>query len=123
MARTVEEWIGKTDDTIAPPRTRLRIFDRCKGRCQGCGCKVGPAVKPFAYDHITALVNGGENRESNLQILCDPCHAIKTRKDMAEKSRFATRRKRQHGYRKSRPLPGTKASGIRKRMNGDVERW
>lgn len=26
MSRSVEEWVGKTDDTEAPPRVRLRPF-------------------------------------------------------------------------------------------------
>lgn len=28
MARSVEEWIGRTDDAKVPPRVRLRIFER-----------------------------------------------------------------------------------------------
>ncbi len=33
MTRTTDEWIGKTDDTKAPPRVRRRIFDAHKGIC------------------------------------------------------------------------------------------
>lgn len=33
-------------------------------------------------DHILALVNGGQDVESNRQGLCDPCHDEKTREDM-----------------------------------------
>lgn len=28
MARAVDEWIGKTDDTRPPPRVLARIFER-----------------------------------------------------------------------------------------------
>lgn len=33
-------------------------------------------------DHIVALDNGGLDVDSNLQGLCDECHAIKTAKDL-----------------------------------------
>jgi 5-methylcytosine-specific restriction protein A len=46
----------------------------------------------MAYDHITALCNGGRNAESNLQVLCSPCHGQKTGADIAEKSRVARKR-------------------------------
>jgi 5-methylcytosine-specific restriction protein A len=46
----------------------------------------------MAYDHITALCNGGRNAESNLQVLCSLCHGQKTGADVAEKSRVARKR-------------------------------
>lgn len=37
----------------------------------------------FDVDHIIAIVNGGEQwDEKNLQVLCQPCHKKKTKKDM-----------------------------------------
>ena len=36
MPRSVALWIGKTDDTPAPPRVRLRVWDRCVGKCHRC---------------------------------------------------------------------------------------
>jgi 5-methylcytosine-specific restriction endonuclease McrA len=75
-------------------------------------------------DHKVALVNEGENRESNLQVLCALCHLHKTAEDVAEKSRVVRKRLKHLGIRKAkgRPLPGTKASGLRKRINGRVEK-
>ena len=124
--RSVPEWIGKTDDTPVPPRVRLRVLDRDGWRCQGedCGRNIRIGT-PFQTDHIIALVNGGKNRESNLQSLCDDCHAIKTRADVKAKAKTARIKKRSYGLRRARgrPMPGTRASGIRKRMDGRVERW
>jgi 5-methylcytosine-specific restriction endonuclease McrA len=37
----------------------------------------------FQMDHIVALVNGGRDVESNCQVLCHPCHEVKTREDLA----------------------------------------
>jgi 5-methylcytosine-specific restriction enzyme A len=122
--RTVPEWIGKTPDTPAPPRVRLRVWDAAGGRCAICGRKIG-AGERWECDHIVALANGGENRESNLRVLCCNCHKIKTRGDVAEKAKIARIRDKHLGIRphQSRPMPGSRASGIRKRMNGIVEHW
>ena len=81
MSRSTAEWIGKTDDSAIPPRVRLRVFERAGGRCQGeCGRILTPADK-WQADHVTALINGGANRESNLRCICDWCHKLKKRMD------------------------------------------
>lgn len=121
--RAVAEWIGKTPDTAIPPRVRIRLFQRASGRCQQCtrAIRVGEV---WNADHVKALANGGEHREGNLRVLCDWCHKMKTRADVAEKALVYRTRKKFLGQTKprGRPLPGTKASGWRKRMNGTIER-
>ena len=124
MPRSVKEWIGKTDDTPVPDRVRIRVLERFNRCCAGCGIPI--TDRDWTCDHIKALVNGGENRESNLQPLRNKCcNPRKNAADQAKKSAsYVTRRS--HYLRrkpKGRPLPGTKASGIRKRMGGRVERW
>lgn len=86
MSRAVPEWVGATADTPVPQRVQLRVFLRNGGLCQGCERSLRSGDKPQC-DHIKALVNGGENRESNLQMLCGWCHAKKTGRDVAEKSK------------------------------------
>ena len=124
--RKLPEWIGKTDDTPIPARVKLRVFERCAGRCQGDTCggrKITPPMK-WECDHVVAIANGGANAEFNLQVLCVICHLSKTQRDVDEKSRVVRKRLKHLGLRKAkgRPMPGTKASGIRKRMDGTVER-
>src|SRR5690606_5203292 len=95
MARTVKEWIGDTDEQRAPPRVRARIFDGAGGKCHLCG---QPSIgKKWAVDHVKALINGGENRESNLRPVHVSCHAIKTAEDVAEKARIAAKRRKHIG--------------------------
>jgi len=89
MARAIPPWTGKTPDTAIPPRVQTRVFDRDGGQCRQCTRKVGPGAEPFAFDHIIALINGGQHSESNLQLLCQHCHKAKTGEDVAEKSRVA----------------------------------
>lgn len=121
--RSVPEWIGKTDDSPIPPRVKLRIFEKALGRCNACGSRIYGGTVP-AYDHIIALVNGGQNRESNLQLLCGPCHGAKTGVDIAEKA-LVYRKKAKHlgiKLKKSRPIPGSRASGLKKGFDGIVKR-
>lgn len=97
MARSVEEWIGKTDNTKAPPRVCQRVFDRDKGICHFCGQPIQPGQKAET-DHVKAIINGGENRESNLApIHAKPCHKIKTGADVADKKKVAAVRKKHLG--------------------------
>ena len=91
MTRAVEEWIASHDDQSVPARVRVRTFDRYGGKCAICTLSIVGRLRP-AYDHIVALVNGGEHREANLQLLCVPCHAIKTKSDVAEKSNVYRKR-------------------------------
>lgn len=57
-----------------------------------------------AYDHVQALINGGSHREGNLQLLCVPCHAIKTKEDVAEKSNVYRKRLKAQGQKKPRTI-------------------
>lgn len=119
-ARSVEEWIGKSSDTPVPPRVRVRVFERNDGVCQ-CGCtrKIRPGDR-WETDHVIAIINGGENRESNLQTLLGACHDIKTGKDVAQKSRTYDRKKMNLGIkrRSGRPMPGSRRSKWKRKVGG-----
>jgi 5-methylcytosine-specific restriction endonuclease McrA len=105
MARTNDEWIGKTDDTAIPPRVRLRVFDRCGGRCYICTRKI-MASDYWQCDHVVALCNGGKNVESNLAPACRNCCYDKTANDLAEKSAVARKRSKYLGVKpKGRGFP------------------
>lgn len=118
--RSVDEWIGKTDDAKVPPRVKLRIFESYGGHCYLSGRKIGPADK-WEIEHIVALCNGGENRESNLAPALKDKHKEKTANDVAEKSRVSRKRSKHLGAkRKSRPMPGSRVSGWKKHLDGTV---
>ena len=103
--RSVPEWIGKTDDTPAPPRVRVRVFDRCNGCCGQCGRKISAGEK-WTLEHLKALINGGKNRETNLGVTCDWCLPAKNSADVAEKSRvYAKRAKHIGATSPKRPWP------------------
>lgn len=101
--RSTEEWIGATDDTAIPARVKIRVFDTNGGLCAICTRPIFGGLRP-AYDHRVAIVNGGGNRESNLQLLCMPCHTGKTKTDVAEKSVTARVRAKHLGIKKPRSI-------------------
>lgn len=54
------------------PETRRKVIERDEGRCQSCG-------KPGSdLDHV----DGNSDDPSNLQMLCGPCHRVKTSEAM-----------------------------------------
>lgn len=121
MSRSLPEWIGKTDDTPIPPRVKLRIFERFNQRCNNCNLLIVGKLLP-RYDHIIALINGGQNRESNIQLLCSGCHDDKTKGDVRDKSNIYNKRIRRLKLHNRKLIPGSKGSGFRKRMDGTVIR-
>jgi 5-methylcytosine-specific restriction endonuclease McrA len=53
-------------------KTRYAILRRDNFRCVLCGTTA--VTEQLEIDHITPVVNGGTNNESNLRILCRPCN-------------------------------------------------
>lgn len=124
MARTLrEEWVGKTDDTAIPSRVKVRVFTKYNGSCAWCLNRIGGKLLP-RYDHTLSLINGGENRESNLQLLCNWCHDDKTVVDVRLKSVIYHKKAKHIGIKlkKSRPIPGSKASGLKRGFDGVVRK-
>lgn len=54
-----------------------RLFNLQKGRCACCGEKLG---KDFHMDHIMPLALGGDNADSNMQLLTTRCNLQKNAK-------------------------------------------
>jgi 5-methylcytosine-specific restriction protein A len=100
MSRELPEWSGRTDDTAIPPRVKLRIHAKAEGRCAKCGLEANPGQ----YDHAISLILGGKNAESNIQLLCVPCHKGKTRLDVKLKAKVARVRQRHIGIKKPRTI-------------------
>lgn len=122
MTRPTQEWIGRKPETPVPPRVKLRLWWQQDGRCAECKRKFLSGERP-QVDHVIALINGGEHRESNLRLLCPWCHIIKTRGDIREKSRVARRAKSHYGLRHRRSRwPYGRNSPWKKKISGEVVR-
>jgi 5-methylcytosine-specific restriction endonuclease McrA len=117
--RAVEEWTGKTDDSVAPPRIRLRVFERCKGRCGICD-RVIHAGERWTLEHVIAICNGGPNCESNMDITCCNCLAAKNAADVAEKSKVARTAKKHKLPKEPSKWGCGKGSKFKKKLNGQT---
>jgi len=117
--RSVPEWTGKTDDTQPPSRVRVRVFEREHGRCHRCTRKIQPGEK-WTLEHLTALINGGQNRESNLGLTCDWCLPFKNAQDVSEKSKVYRKKKRHLGLRNKSRFGCARSSKWKKKIDGRV---
>lgn len=118
MTRAVPEWHGATPDTPAPPRVRLRVFERCGGLCHISGREIGPA-DVWELDHIVALINGGANSESNLAPALRHEHKKKTSADVAMKSKDRRVKQKFLGIKPSKmKMAGSRDSAWKKPLNG-----
>lgn len=117
MARTVEEWIGKTDDAKVPPRVRQRVFDRHNGICHLTGRKIQPGER-WELEHVHALILGGQHRESNMAPALAAAHKVKTATEMKVKSKIARVRKKHIGIAK--PKSSLSHPNLKRLMDGTV---
>lgn len=105
-----------------PARIKVAAFERAKGSCEGCGSHL--TVGKYAYDHDNPDGLTGAPTLENCKVLCTVCHSEKTKRDVAD---IAQAKRRQAAFvgakaKTSRPIPGSRASGIKKFMDGRVVR-
>lgn len=117
--RSVDEWIGKTDDSRPPPRVQVRIFERHHGICHISGRKIRTGEK-WEVEHILAISLGGENRESNMAPALVGPHKGKTAQDRKTKARNDKIRKNHLGVRAPSKMAGSRNSRFKKKLNGQV---
>jgi len=73
------EWIGRKPTSMPTVKVLLRLFDAQNGICAcGCGTPMNFERDQIDCDHKIPLKDGGENRESNLQLLLRRHHVTKT---------------------------------------------
>lgn len=116
MSRAVPEWIGTSDDTPAPPRVRLRVFDRHGGICFLSGRKIMPGDK-WELHHIKALILGGTNSEFNLAPVLADEHKKETARQMVAKAKIARTRAK---HILPRPRSSLSHPTLRRTMSGQV---
>ena len=101
IGRSTDEWVGRDANDPVPARVRVRVFDRKRGKCHRCTRKI-MAGEEWTCEHVKALINGGENREANLDLTCCNCLPEKNAEDVAEKSKVASIRAKHLGVEKKK---------------------
>ena len=67
-------------------RDRDRIRRRDCGLCQECK-RNGRVAMGAAVDHIVPLWKGGSDDDANKELLCAPCHDVKSAREARERAR------------------------------------
>ena len=120
MPRSVKEWIGRSDDAM-PPRS---VFDRIWEKQDGKDAITGVAFQPgdkVIRDHIVPLADGGENRESNLQLILLDTHKPKTAAEATQRAETRRLHEKHRGYVRKQPSFATNRDGkFKKRLDGTV---
>jgi 5-methylcytosine-specific restriction endonuclease McrA len=100
---------------------RAAYFRSC-GYCEGCGREL--AEGDIEYDHEIPAWMGGAATLDNCKCICKSCHKLKTKRDVKNiaKSKRLQDKRIKARKPKGRPILGSKRSGLRKRMDGTVER-
>lgn len=114
-------------------KTKREALERSGGLCEARGrlynlnlgvrCNL-PLSNGVEFDHIILDANSKDNSLRNCFAICIPCHRWKTAKHDIPLAAKTLRQQDTHkGIRKSsQPMPGSKASGWKKKMNGEVVR-
>ena len=71
----------RTDQVKRSKDIKQALYGKQGGRCNGCGTHFKP--QHLTVDHIIAKSKGGQDTDSNLQLLCGNCNSIKGDRDMA----------------------------------------
>jgi 5-methylcytosine-specific restriction endonuclease McrA len=133
---------------ILRPKQRKSLTNRQKVEklkdqnyvCANLHCSTGVLDSASChFDHILPLWSDGDNSTQNYQALCHHCHAVKTKKESAERAKWIRQIKRYNSITKevpkkkinnrpheSRGAPKIKSRGFskthRRKMDGTIEK-
>lgn len=101
-------------------KTKLAAFERAKGHCEKCGCKI---ITSAEYDHVIEDTLTHDNSLANCMVLCVKCHAAKTKRNRPAidktrrifEKRAGVRAKRGRGF----PKPPEGYDPWARRMRGE----
>lgn len=106
-----------------PAKVKVAAFERANGRCESCTARL--CLGHYQYDHVIPTALGGPPTLENCQVICSSCHMVKTARTDVPQIARSERIRRKHIGAKSRPrkpMPGSRASAWKHRMDGSWER-
>jgi 5-methylcytosine-specific restriction endonuclease McrA len=104
-------------------RERRRLFVLHRGVCHICAETIDPVREAWDIEHVIAWALTHDNSDENCRPAHERCHDPKTHMEDVPMIAKAVRQEARHmGFKSAaNPMPGSKKSRFRKRMNGTVE--
>lgn len=102
-----------------PAKVKVAAYERSRGHCERCTAPL--RVGRFAYDHVLPDALGGEPTLENCEVLCSACHDEKTHTGDVPRIAKMKRQRASHigaKTRRGRPMPGSKASPWKQKLDG-----
>lgn len=123
-ARSRPEWIGKTPESMPTQFVFLRLYAKQDGLC-ACGCKRTMNLNRdrIVRDHIVPLRDGGENRESNLQLMLEEHHIEKTSEENIARAEGNAWQAKAFPELRERDKRKIKSAGFRRQPSNSRDIW
>jgi len=121
--RPKKEWVGKTETSKIPPDVKLRIVRTWQSRCHITGLQITTERPDF--DHVIALEDSGENRESNIRPALPAGHRVKTAVENVARDKADRRAKKKLGLaapKQKIPAPPKQKAEPQRRASKPVEK-
>lgn len=116
------EDVGTTQRRSLSGRRRLQAWERTGGTCVICGQRIDGVRERWIVEHIRALELGGADDLANMGPAHEACGREKTRDDHARAAEAKRQKIRHLGavVGPARPLPGSRACALKRKVNGTV---
>ncbi|WP_081979428.1 HNH endonuclease [Pseudooceanicola atlanticus] len=103
---------------------RARIFAAANGICHICGQPIDGTKEAWDADHVIPLEISRDDSDDNLRPAHKRCHSRKTAESDMPAIAKAKRVKAKHegAFKTRNPLPGSRGSALKKRIDGTVVR-
>ena len=103
-------------------RRKLAVFEVHSGKCHICGLRIDGTKEAWELEHLVPIAMGGEDDETNVAPAHVKCHKGKTKTDVAQIAKANRVRAKHNGAKKKATIPGSKGTGFRRKMNGQIVR-
>jgi 5-methylcytosine-specific restriction enzyme A len=122
MYRYVSGLQGLTRKSLTA-KERLRLFTLHGGVCHLCGQAIDGTREKWDVEHVVAWALTRDDSDENRRPAHVACHKVKTVEDVGRVAKAKRQEAKYRGAHRSRsPMPGSKRSIWKKRMDGTVVR-
>lgn len=102
-------------------KQRLAILEAHGCRCYLTGAMIDPVRDRWEIEHVIPLAGGGTDDDDNCRPVLASAHLNKTKADLTRIAKGKRIEQKHKGAQRSaRPMPGSRASKWKRKMNGEV---